>query len=1172
MATSYTALLGLALPVTGELQGTWGDTVNNSITQLCEDSIAGAATQSVLSADWTLTTTGLGAANQARMAILIPTGAPGVSRNIIAPSKSKIYTVINNSNANVVIKGAATTGVTIAAGDKVTVVWNGSDFVNIVTTSAPGTFTNLAYTGTLTGGTGIVNIGSNQIYKDAAGNVGIGKVPSVLLDVNGFVNTGNIQTGNGVSTGAASIELGGARTGSGISFIDFHSTSGTDNEARIARNSGANGTFDIANTGTGALQIYQTSAAPIIFSVSLVEKARFDSSGYLLVGTTTASGTNLLQVNSDALINGLTVGKGLGSVVTNTAFGVTALSAVTTGTNNTAFGYQALRLNDTGAQNIAFGGGALGNNTSGNYNTAVGLNVLVANTTGSGNSGLGLQALSSNTTGASNNAYGFYSLNQNTIGGSNNGYGRFSLQSATSSVATLGTITGGSGYTNGTYTGVVMTLSSGSTAFTYPTATIVVSGGAVTTVTITSPGSAFKDTTTVLTAPAASIGGTGSGFSVPVATLTTANNNTAVGDLALRFLYNGNNNTAVGFNTGGVLTNASQNTFIGYQAGASVTTGSNNVIIGNYAGAAAPISATGSNYIVLADGAANIRQVIDSSGNVGIGTTAPSQKLQVTGGNIYTSGGQLITNRANAAADTTAGLVLQIDATTHAQITTPASSVMAMYTGGTERMRIDSSGNVGIGLTTVGTKLDVSGVTRSTTFSVGASGGTAAFGAGTISTDANWGMYFRANTGAASAEFVFVNGAGTERMRIESTVGQMQITSTGTPLLADSSFAGLSSIGSRNSNASGIPGVSINSNVAWTTAKSTGQIHFDGLTTGSTYTVFSSIYSISGTNTTTGAPTSLVINTSDGTANAVERMRIDPSGNVGVGTSGPSSKLTVLSGTNNGITVSDGTVTSIFFNTSSSVGSLGTQSNHPFTFWANNAERMRIDSSGNVGIGTSTPSTKLHVVGNITQNATIASWNAPISVYQNNVASFWNNGPSTVIGHNVVFGTSYATTRIGAGYATTIGLSLDGLGSIDFSVAGTDVAGSTPSFTNAMRITSAGRIGMGSTSPAVKLEVSSTDAILIPKGTTAQRPTGVSGYVRFNSDLGQYEGYNGTAWGALGGGATGGGANQVFYENGQTVSVNYTITSGKSAMSTGPITINSGITVTIPSGSRWVVL
>lgn len=54
--------------------------------------------------------------------------------------------------------------------------------------------------------------------------------------------------------------------------------------------------------------------------------------------------------------------------------------------------------------------------------------------------------------------------------------------------------------------------------------------------------------------------------------------------------------------------------------------------------------------------------------------------------------------------------------------------------------------------------------------------------------------------------------------------------------------------------------------------------------------------------------------------------------------------------------------------------------------------------------------------------------------------------------------------------------------------------------------------------------------------------------------------------------ATGGSTDQVFFENGQTVTANYTVTSGKNALSTGPITVNSGISVTVPSGSRWVVL
>ena len=95
----------------------------------------------------------------------------------------------------------------------------------------------------------------------------------------------------------------------------------------------------------------------------------------------------------------------------------------------------------------------------------------------------------------------------------------------------------------------------------------------------------------------------------------------------------------------------------------------------------------------------------------------------------------------------------------------------------------------------------------------------------------------------------------------------------------------------------------------------------------------------------------------------------------------------------------------------------------------------------------------------------------------------------------------------------------------------------------------------------------------VPAGTTAQRDVSpAAGYFRFNSTLGTFEGYNGTAWGSVGGGATGAGGDEVFVENEVVVTTSYTLTTGKNAMSTGPITLNSGVTVTVPTGARWVVL
>jgi len=103
--------------------------------------------------------------------------------------------------------------------------------------------------------------------------------------------------------------------------------------------------------------------------------------------------------------------------------------------------------------------------------------------------------------------------------------------------------------------------------------------------------------------------------------------------------------------------------------------------------------------------------------------------------------------------------------------------------------------------------------------------------------------------------------------------------------------------------------------------------------------------------------------------------------------------------------------------------------------------------------------------------------------------------------------------------------------------------------------------------------MSSTGFALIPAGTTAERPVSpANGQIRYNTTTAQFEGYQGGAWGQLGGGATGAGGDEVFVENSRVVTTNYTIPVGKSAESVGPITINGGITVTVSSGERWVVL
>ena len=132
----------------------------------------------------------------------------------------------------------------------------------------------------------------------------------------------------------------------------------------------------------GSLAFYNNGKGDSSNISTADEAMRVDSSKILLVGTTSATGTSKLQVNSDALINGLTVGIGKNSVA-----------------SNTAIGYQALNTNSTGSSNVAVGYGTLYSNVTGDGNTAVGTNALNANTA-SGNTAVGQYALSYNTSGA----------------------------------------------------------------------------------------------------------------------------------------------------------------------------------------------------------------------------------------------------------------------------------------------------------------------------------------------------------------------------------------------------------------------------------------------------------------------------------------------------------------------------------------------------------------------------------------------------------------------------------------------------------------------------------------------------------------------------------------------------------------------------------------------------
>ena len=225
-----------------------------------------------------------------------------------------------------------------------------------------------------------------------------------------------------------------------------------------------------------------------------------------------------------------------------------------------------------------------------------------------------------------------------------------------------------------------------------------------------------------------------------------------------------------------------------------------------------------------------------------------------------------------------------------------------------------------------------------------------------------------------------------------------------------------------------------------------------------------------------------------------------------------------------------------------------------------------------------------------------------------NTLSFGTTGltPSTATSGAITVAGTLVVANGGTGLATiTAGRILFG--------AGTSALGNSA---NLFFDSSNGRFGVNTATPAVTASFVGTDAILIPNGTTGQRPTPASGMLRFNSTTTEFEGYNGTAWASVGGAAlsndtstatnvfplfanaTTGTAATLFtsnakllykpstgefqsselvasngiFVNSQTVATDYTVPSGSNAMSAGPVTVNSGITVTVSSGSVWTVI
>ena len=332
MTVNYTTNLALGQPVTGTESGTWGDDVNNSVTSYLDIAIAGGLAITVTTADVTLTLTqGTSSATNigsttAQYAILNVSGAMTAARNLILPSSSRQYVINNNTTGGfaLTVKGSATSGVTMVNGESAHIYWNGSDYAKLSNAQGgAGSFTNLAYTGTLTGSTGVIAIGTNQIYKDSSGNVGIGtSSPSYKLDV-------SMALGTAVSTGLRLTNTNTNGYGAGLRF-DVSPTVAGQYSGGFINVENSSGT----STDGGRLKFY-TAAEDV--SHTLTERMRIDSSGNVGIGT--SSPNTRLQVYKAAT-----------SAFTGTSPGALLL----TDSTNTLNYFTSIDFNTTNAPSVPY--------------------------------------------------------------------------------------------------------------------------------------------------------------------------------------------------------------------------------------------------------------------------------------------------------------------------------------------------------------------------------------------------------------------------------------------------------------------------------------------------------------------------------------------------------------------------------------------------------------------------------------------------------------------------------------------------------------------------------------------------------------------------------------------------------------------------------------------------
>jgi hypothetical protein len=310
MTTAYTPILQLALPVTGELNGTWGDVVNNNITSMIEQAIAGLATINTwTTASHTLTTAN-GTTSEARCAVLECSGAPGAAASVICPTSTKLYVIKNSVTGGfaVTLKTSAGTGISVPNGSTALLYCDGTNVVSGATYMATVSTTQVD----------ILAQGDLRLQDTTGGEYVALQAPATIatsytltLPVDdGTAGQALITDGSGVlswST-AASGDVYGPASATDNAVARYDGTTGKiiqnsavtiadDGSTVIAANSASDG-LRITQTGAGNALVVEDSANPDATPVVVA------ADGDVFIGSPTSIGgafadTGKLQISQN---------------------------------------------------------------------------------------------------------------------------------------------------------------------------------------------------------------------------------------------------------------------------------------------------------------------------------------------------------------------------------------------------------------------------------------------------------------------------------------------------------------------------------------------------------------------------------------------------------------------------------------------------------------------------------------------------------------------------------------------------------------------------------------------------------------------------------------------------------------------------------------------------------